>query len=185
MRAVLLGVDEGFLAERERLGQHRLDECWEGEWHLVNPPRMWHNLLNSGLFRVLVILGERRGLVGSCEATGVFAADDDWRVPDQVHCRPDDLIEAGVTSAELVVEVRSPGDDSYAKLPFYAARGVTEVLIVHEDRRVELYRRRDDVTMVQIEHPDGSATSDVLGCTFTRVDGPRLLVTWDDGSAEL
>jgi len=99
---------------------------------------MCHNLLNSGLFRVLVILAERRGLVGSSEATGVFAAEDEWRVSDQVHCRPDDLIDAGITSAELVVEVRSKGDDSYAKLPFYAAQGVTEVLIVHEDRRVEL-----------------------------------------------
>lgn len=185
MRAVLLDIDEAFLAERERLGHHKLDECWEGEWHLVNPPRTWHCLLDSALFAVLLPLGQRRGLVGACDALGLFAGEKDWRVPDQIHCRPSDLTDAGVTSAAFVVEVRSPDDDSYAKLPFYAARGVTEALIVHEDRRVELYRLREDGALVRVEHPDGSASSDVLGCTFTRVEGPRLRVTWDDGSAEL
>lgn len=185
MRAVLLDVDEAFLAERERRGQHKLDECWEGEWHLVNPPRSWHNLLNTALFRVLVPLAEGQGLVGVCESMGLFAAEKDWRIPDQTYCRPDDVIDAGVTSAELVVEVRSSGDDSYAKLPFYAARGVREALIVHEDRRAELYRRREDGNMVQVEQANGSAFSDVLGCTFAVVDGPRLRVTWDGGAAEV
>ena len=182
---MLLDVDEAFLAERERRGQHKLDECWEGEWHLVNPPRSWHNLLNTALFRVLVPLADGRGLVGTCESMGMFAADNDWRIPDQLYCRSGDIGDAGVTSADLVVEVRSPGDDTYAKLPFYAGRAVDEVLIVHEDRRVELYRLREDGAMVQVEQADGSARSDVLGCTFTQVEGPRLRVTWESGSADL
>lgn len=180
-----MDIDEAFLADRERHGQHKLDECWQGEWHLLNPPRSWHCLLDSALYTVLAPLGQRRGLVGACDAMGLFAGEKDWRVPDQIHCRPDDVTEAGVTSAQLVVEVRSPGDDSYAKLPFYAARGVAEVLIVHQDRRVEIYFWRNEATMVQVELPDGSARSNVLGCTFTQVDGPRLRVTWDDGSADL
>jgi len=184
MRAVLIGLDEAFLAARESKGLHKLDERWEGEWHLVNPPRSWHNLLNTALFRVLVVLAEEHSLVSSCEAMGIFGAKDDWRIPDQVHCRPEHVTDAGVSSAELVVEVRSPGDDSYAKLPFYAARGIAEVLIVHEDRRVELYRRRDD-TMTQVEQADGSCRSETLGCTFTCVDGPRLRISWDGGTAEL
>ncbi len=185
MRAVLIGVDEAFLAARERRGQHKLDERWEGEWHLVNPPRSWHTFFNSELFLVLMVLARPRGLVGSCEATGLFAAEDDWRIPDQVYCRPEDVTDAGVSSAVLVVEVRSPGDDSYGKLPFYAARRVAEVLILHEDRRVELYRRRDDGSMTQVEQADGSAHSETLGCTFSRTDGPRLQITWDGGTAEL
>ena len=59
------------------------------------------------------------------------------------------------------------------------------MLIVQEDRRAELYRLREDRTMVQVEQADGSARSDVLGCTFTQVEGPRLRVTWEDGSADL
>lgn len=185
MRAVLLGLEESFLAARERMGQHKLDERWEGEWHLVNPPRSWHTFVNSELFLVLMALAKQRGLIGSCEATGLFAAEDDWRIPDQLFCRPADVTDAGVTSAELVVEVHSPGDDSYAKLGFYADRSVHEVVILHEDRRVELYRRRDDGTMTQVEQADGSARSETLGCTFTRVDGPLLRVTWEASTAEV
>lgn len=185
MRAVLLGFDESVVLERDRLGQNKLDEMWEGEWHLVNPPRSWHTFLNSTLYRVLAVVAEEKGLVSSCEATGLFASKDDWRVPDQVHCRPEHITDAGVTSAELVVEVRSDGDDSYAKLDFYAARGVREVLILHEDRRADFYRRRDDGMMVQVEQADGSARSETLGCQFTKVDGPRLRITWDGGVAEV
>ncbi len=32
--------------------------------------------------------------------------------------------------AELALEMRSPGDDSYAKIPFYGERGVGQVLII-------------------------------------------------------
>jgi Uma2 family endonuclease len=52
-----------------------------------------------------------------------------------------DAREEGVVSAEFVIEVRSPGDDSYKKVAFYASRGVTEFMIIHQDRRFELYRQ--------------------------------------------
>lgn len=35
-----------------------------------------------------------------------------------------------MSSAALVVGIRSPGDDTDRKIPFYAERGVDEVLIV-------------------------------------------------------
>lgn len=50
-----------------------------------------------------------------------------------------------MTSAALVVEIRSPGDDTDQKIPFYAERGVDEVLIVDpRKRRVEWLGRRPD-----------------------------------------
>jgi Uma2 family endonuclease len=36
-----------------------------------------------------------------------------------------------MSTAALVIEVLSPGDESWKKLPFYAAHGVEEVLIVN------------------------------------------------------
>ena len=36
---------------------------------------------------------------------------------------------------DLVVEIISPGDESYAKLPFYAAHSVDELVIVEPDER--------------------------------------------------
>jgi len=112
----------------------------------------------------------------------VFAdLEADWRIPDQVYARPDQEVEEGLTGAELVVEVRSPGDESYAKLPFYAARRIAEALIVHRDRRFELYRLGSDGTYQPVD--DGRCTT--LGVTFTTVEGAKLRVDWDGGSAEV
>lgn len=80
-----------------------------------------------------------------------------------------------------MVEIRSPGDDSYAKLPFYAERGITEVLMVHEDRRVELYRLGEGGAYELLDDP----ASTVLGVTFTTVDGPKLGMSWGGGTAEV
>ena len=185
MRAVLIDPSNRVIDERRRLGIDKQDECWSGEWHLVNPPKHWHVRLNTQLLFVLGPVVEHRGLWAYGDGTGLFAAEDDWRVPDQAYARPDDANDAGLTSAELVVEIRSPGDDAYAKLPFYASRGVAEVLIVHEDRRIELFRLRDDGELRQVETEAGAARSSVLDVTFTTVVGPRLRVDWADGSIEV
>jgi Uma2 family endonuclease len=180
MRAVLLNA-ELELDRRRRLDIDRQDERWEGEWHFVNPPKLWHPRLNSDMFVVLTPPARARGLVAYCESTGVFAHAEDWRVPDQAYARPDQEIEEGLTGAELVVEIRSPDDESYAKLPFYAARGITEALIVHRDRRFELYRLSAEGRYEPVE--DGRST--VLAVTVATVEGPRLRITWSDGSAEV
>lgn len=180
MRAVLVNADLE-LERRRRLGIDRQDERWEGEWHFVNPPKRWHPRLNSDIYRVLAQRADGLGLSSYCEATGVYEdLDDNWRVPDQVYARPDQEIDEGVTGAEFVVEVRSPGDDSYAKLPFYAGRGITEVLGVHRDRRFELYRL--DAGEYQ---PVADGRSLALGVTFSTVDGPMLRIAWDEGTAEV
>ncbi len=38
-------------------------------------------------------------------------------------------------TAALVVEILSPGDESWQKLPFYAAHAVDEVLVIDPDER--------------------------------------------------
>jgi Uma2 family endonuclease len=180
MRAVLVDA-EWELERRRKLGLDKMDERWDGEWHLVNPPKRWHAALNSTMFLVLAPLGVDRGLSAYCEATGLFEdLDANWRVPDQVYARHEQEIDEGVTGAELVVEVRSPGDESYLKLPFYAERGVSEVLIVHQDRRFDLYR------LVGGEYEaveDGRSTA--LGVTFSTVEGPKLRIDWEGGTAEV
>lgn len=182
VRAILVNASETLVKERQRLGIDRHDECWEGEWHFVNPPKLWHPRLSADMFLVLAPLAFRAGLVPYGDSAGVFGdLQTDWRVPDQVYVRPDQEMEEGVTGAELVVELRSPGDESYAKLPFYAARGITEVLIVHRDRRVELYRLALDGTYEPVV--DGGSL--VLEARFTAVDGPKLRITWNDGSADV
>src|SRR5262245_21461025 len=186
MSAVPFPVTERQIDDRRRLGIDKRDECWAGEWHLVNPPKWWHDELGGDLYLVLAPLAKARGLRTAADAGGVVGAANDWRVPDQVYAKREDVREEGVVSAELVVEIRSPGDDSYRKLGFYAARGVGEVLILHEDRRVELFRLGDDGVLAPVSpSDDGGVCCQALGVKFTIVPGPRLRVAWDGGRADV
>jgi Uma2 family endonuclease len=48
-------------------------------------------------------------------------------------------------TAAVVVEIRSPGDETYDKLPFDAALGIDEVLMIDPDeRRVHVLALRGD-----------------------------------------
>ena len=117
-----------------------------------------------GACRRVLTAAKRHGLVASNE-TGLFAADDDYRVPDIVISRPANRSHRGVDgTAELVVELRSPGDESYEKLSWYAARGVTEMLIVDPaTRRFELYRNHIGAAAAVEPDDDGGITLDTLG----------------------
>lgn len=176
-------VTDDLLEHRRRLGIDKSDECWAGEWRIVNPPKNWHGVLQFKLAVALAPVIEAFGLEAGVE-NGVFGADDDFRVPDLVIARAADLYgDSGKARAELVVEIRSPGDDSYEKLPFYAER-VREVLVLHRDRTPELYRGMDRVASSET----GEVRSEALGVTFMRVetdDGPRLRIIWDEGTAEV
>ncbi len=176
----MLDVPESMLDERRRLGLDVFDEVWEGVLHMVPPPSGEHQRVGLKLGAALMVAAERRGLVASAE-TGLFAADDDYRVPDIIVSRPDNCSQRGVDgTTELIVELRSPGDESYEKLPWYSARGVTEILIVEPTtRRFELYRN-DRGSAVAVEpDADGGITLHMLGVRLVTIvtrDGPRLRV---------
>jgi Uma2 family endonuclease len=88
--------------------------------------------------------------------------------------------------AEVVVELLSPGDETYDKLDFYADLGVGEVLVVHPaERTVELFVLRGGRHVLVQAGPDGRVRSDGLGATFAPAPGPRLAISWDGGAAEI
>ncbi len=186
MKGVLLEVDEALLERRRRTGADRRDELWNGVLHMPPPPGDPHQDLGQALFRVLAPLAERRGLRPRYE-TGLFRTADDYRVPDQVYARPDHFSTRGVEgTADVIVEVRSPHDETYEKLDWYAAQGIREVLVVHPgDRRIELYVLRAGRMMLVQPDAAGEVASDVLGARFSTVAGPRLRVTSDDGVADV
>lgn len=133
------------LAERRRLDLDRADEMWEGVLHMVPPPLDGHEALLDEIYGLLRPRALARGLLARGGTPGLYANDDSWRVPDQLYARPDQRRNDRFWGAELVVEIRSPGDESYEKLPFYATVGVTECLIVDRDTKVpELYRLGHD-----------------------------------------
>lgn len=138
MRAVPLDVqpDDELLASRRARGLDRWDEMWEGVLHMVPPPSFDHQRLGAELLVVLHGVASPLGLAVTHE-TGVFDSDDpdqSYRVPDLSVTRPEHRKQRGIEGgAVLLVEIRSPSDESYEKLPFYAAHGVERVLILEPD----------------------------------------------------
>ncbi len=60
--------------------------------------------------------------------------EGDYRVPDGGLDR-DASDRVYYATAAVVIEVVSPGDESWEKLPFYAAHGIQEMLIVDPGTR--------------------------------------------------
>lgn len=184
MRAVLLSVPPGMLEERRRLGIDGRDEMWDGVVHVVPPAGDGQQALQPELLYALFPLARRAGLLQRVE-TGLYGDERDYRVPDQLYCRPEHRSDRGAEGADLVIEIRSAGDETYEKIDWYADRGVREMLIVHpEGRRVEFLRNVGGRLLPVSAGSDGALHSEVLGITLATVDG-RLVITWDGGSAQI
>jgi Uma2 family endonuclease len=137
MRTVVLGESREIrelIEQRQRTGADLYDEMWKGEYHMAPAPRGSHGLAEDQLAQILGPLARHAGLFGS----GPFNLGDsfDYRVPDRGYRRTQES-RTWYPTAAIVVEIISPDDESWAKLDFYAAHEVDEVLIVDpETRRV-------------------------------------------------
>lgn len=122
----------GFLERRRALGQDRYDEVWEGVYHVAPMANAWHGYAVLRVVELLSTAARAAGLT----ATDAFNLGErnDYRVPDLGYHREIPTM-TNVPTAAIVVEVVSPGDESYAKLPFYSAHDVAEVLIVNPSLR--------------------------------------------------
>lgn len=121
------------LERRRRSGLDRIDEIWEGVYHMVPAPSHAHGAIEAQL---LMIIGPAARCAG-LEPTGpcnIGVGEHNFRVPDITLHRPG---AHGVwhDTAALVVEIVSPGDESWEKLTFYASHRVDEILIVDPQRK--------------------------------------------------
>ncbi len=132
MRTVVLdpptaGLEELF-ERRRRSGLDRLDEIWDGVLHMVPAPSGPHSTVEWQLAHLLKPLAERAGL-HACGQFNLGESEHDFRVPDGGLHRVPPLV-TWYSTAALVLEIISPNDETWEKLPFYAAHDVDEVLIV-------------------------------------------------------
>jgi Uma2 family endonuclease len=126
---------EALLERRRKLGQDLVDEVWEGVYHMNPAPHQRHAHVAQQLAELLGAPARKAGLVPMISIFNL-GEPDDYRVPDGGLFRPGPE-EVYVPTAELVVEIVSPGDESWQKLGFYAAHDVGELLIVDpQERRV-------------------------------------------------
>jgi Uma2 family endonuclease len=115
---------------RRRLDLDHYDEVWDGVLHMNPIPTGEHQLILQQLAELFGPLARQADLVPLMNEFGLGReGKGNFRVPDGGLHR---TLPRGVyqSTAALVIEVLSPGDESWEKLPFYAAHEVDEVLII-------------------------------------------------------
>lgn len=180
---VILEVSPTELARRKLTGEERWDEMWEGVLHLSPAPAYEHQRIVDRLLLFLAPLLERMGRGTIVTGINVFRADDDYRIPDLsfvARGRESVLAEDGARGApEVIIEVRSPSDETYEKFPFYAAVGVREIVVVPRDtKKPEVYRLTGPEYGAVAPDRDGFLLSEALGVRFGHEPGPppRLII---------
>lgn len=194
MRAVMLEVPPSLLDERRRLGQDRFDESWNGVLHMVPPPSFLHQTIGTELASFLRPRLAAYGiqvLIG----TGVFrpgSSGRDYRVPDLIFFpadRPELITKRGVEGPALcAIEIRSPDDETYEKMPFYADLGIRELVVIEQETRaVEVYRLAGTTYLATSPNEAGrlhATTIDVRWTTLPR-PSPRLRVEYQGEAIEI
>lgn len=187
MKGVLLEVSPEELVRRHRLGLDRHDEMWEGVLHMSPAPAYEHQRILDDLLTFLKPLLRRRGRGTMVSGINVFdesSPTENYRIPDLTFVkagRENVLAEDGIRGGapDCVVEVRSPGDESYEKLPFFAALGVREVVILARDtKQPEVFRLAGRQYLAVASDADGWTTSETMRVRFRTTPGnpPRLAV---------
>ncbi len=165
MTVVLVGAHPEFdvLLERRRtLGQDTFDEVWEGVYHVAPNAGTEHAQVAAQIVGVLFHRAWERGLHSS-SAFNLGSGRDDFRVPD-AGWFAESAHGTYAPTAVAVLEVLSPGDETFAKFDFYGSRGVLEILVAHPTERwVRCYAAGTGL----LEQPDSS----VFGISMTELGG--------------
>lgn len=154
MTTVILGPRppeiEAIIERRRQLGHDSHDEVWEGVYHMVPYAHSRRSRVETEVQLALGPLVKAQGLT----LTSAFNLGDDknsFRVPDfGVFAEPPDALF--VPTALIVGEVLSPNDETFEKIPYYRAHGVSELFVVDPDRRtIEVHHLQDGLAS---EHSD-------------------------------
>lgn len=136
MKTVIVGPRppevETLIERRHALGQDRFDEVWKGEYHMAPAPSKAHAYVDGELAALLHPLAKRVGLFSS----GPFnlGTPDDYRVPDRGLHR-ERTAGTWASTAAMVVEILSEGDETFDKFEFYRAHQVEEILVADPANR--------------------------------------------------
>ncbi len=181
MRAVLVNVTEREIAERRRTGLDRYDEMWDGVLHMTPAPSTEHQRIVGRLIEFLSPWMRNGGRGTLWAGINVFAEECDYRIPDLTFVaagRESLLADDGVRGGgpDCVIEVRSPGDETYEKLPFFARIGTREVVVIERDtKRPEIFRLAGSQYVAVATDREGWLASEALRIRLRGDDGKLLL----------
>jgi Uma2 family endonuclease len=182
MKAVMPVALPDVLAQRKRTGADQWDEMWEGVLHMPPPPNLDHQDFEWSLetyLRLRWAPGRGAKVYHQAAVAPIDAWPKSYRVPDLVLLLPQrfaiDRREYLEGAPDVVVEIHSPGDEAYDKLPFYAKLGVPEVWVVHRDTKTpEIHVLRRGRYKKQAARADGWLRSPGTGVEL-RVGRPGKL----------
>jgi Uma2 family endonuclease len=189
VKAVIVEVSAQELERRRRTGKDVRDEMWQGVLHMAPAPTLEHQRIQDRLLLFLVPLLESRRagiLVSGINVFNEKAAEDDYRIPDLTYVaagRENLLAPDGVRGGgpDAVLEIRSPGDETYEKSPFFSRLGVREVVVVDRDtKKPEVFRLAGPEYLAVAPDREGWVTSECLGVRMRALaSGPKHLVVED------
>lgn len=189
VKAVVLHVPEEEIALRRRLGLDGRDEMWEGVLHMSPAPAPEHQRMLDELIAFLMPLFKRSGRGTLRSGINVFdesSKRENYRIPDLTFVaagRERIIAQDGVRgeAPDAVIEIRSPDDETYEKLPFYASLGVREVVVLDRDtKKPEVFRLAGGRYVVAAPDREGWIPSDTLLVRFRHVPGPSPRVAVRD-----
>jgi Uma2 family endonuclease len=157
MRAVVLDTKffpKQWMEERRTSGADQFDEMWNGVLHMSPVPNRDHQNLEYEFHKYLDAFWAtpKGGRVHQQVNLTTLEDESNWtsnyRIPDLVLLTPDRFeIDRGEYMAgppTVAIEIHSPQDETYEKLPFYLELGVPEVWIIHRDtKQPEIYLLRE------------------------------------------
>jgi len=197
MRAVMPSVPQFILDWRERTGIAQRDEVWKGVLHMSPEPDREHQDFEWALETWLRFHWARPRKCRVYHRINLAPAGSgaDWiynyRIPDLVLLTRERFLNDHRTHFEggldVAVEIRSPDDESEAKLPFYAELGILEVWIIDRDtKQPDLYLLAGDVYGKQSAEVDGWLRSPRTGIEFRagRAGKFAIRLTGDGSSRE-
>jgi Uma2 family endonuclease len=197
-------LDEEAMESRRRRGIDRYDEVWDGVIHVSPLANNEHQRIVARLTTILSLLIDLPGLGKVCPGVNVSDRETGWRQNFRV---PDVVVFLNGTKAkdcethwrggpEFAVEIRSPGDETLEKIPFYQQVGTRELLVIDRDPwALILYRLGErgltPAARCDLDSPE-PIRSDVVPLTFRLVAGegsnarPSIEVEYplDDGRVE-
>jgi Uma2 family endonuclease len=120
---------------------------WEGVLHMLPMPNREHQELEWAMetyLRLRWARPQRARVYHNINVASPGGWPHDYRIPDLVLVSPErfdiDRNDYFEGAPDVVVGIRSPGDETYEKLEFYAHLGVPEVWVIDRDTKApEVY----------------------------------------------
>ncbi len=184
MKAVMPSVPQHILDWRKRTGADQYDEMWEGVLHMPPSPTRMHQDIEGAVeawLRWYWVPLRGAKVYHQINLASIGGWPHNYRIPDLVLLLPQrcaiDRNEYFEGAPDVVVEIHSPGDETYDKFSFYAELGVPEIWVIHRDSRIpEVHRLKRGRYKEQPAGRNGWIKSTQTGIELAHGIGNKLAI---------